>query len=106
MSGRPQRVQAAFDVWRERPETGPNARALFEYIEQLEAERAAIDRFFFTEGLPLQTAWPIATDDELEVLARECGWDNRRYMTRADYSIWCAQMRKFCRLALAGEDYQ
>lgn len=40
---RPERVQAAFDVWRKREETGPNATALFEYVETLEAAlRAAV----------------------------------------------------------------
>lgn len=33
---RPERVQASFEVWANRPETGPNATALFEYIQQLE----------------------------------------------------------------------
>lgn len=33
---RPERVQAAFEVWRNRDETGPNENALFEYIETLE----------------------------------------------------------------------
>lgn len=44
-------------------------------------------------------AWRIATDDEVEALARECDWDNRKYMTPADYAIWCGRMRKFARLA-------
>lgn len=44
-------------------------------------------------------AWPISTDDEVEALARECDWDNRKYMTPADYRIWCDRMRKFARLA-------
>lgn len=34
---RPERVQAAFEVFKGREDTGPNATALFEYIEQLEA---------------------------------------------------------------------
>lgn len=37
---RPQRVQAAFDVWAGAPDCGPNARAMFQYIETLEAELA------------------------------------------------------------------
>jgi hypothetical protein len=44
-------------------------------------------------------AWPIETDDQVEALARECEWDNRKYMTPADYAIWCERMRKFARLA-------
>ncbi len=44
-------------------------------------------------------AWPIQTDDQVETLARECGWDNRKYMTPEDYAIWCERMRKFARLA-------
>lgn len=47
--------------------------------------------------------WPIETDDQVEVLARECEWDNRKYMTPADYSIWCERMRKFARLASSSE---
>lgn len=43
--------------------------------------------------------WPIETDDQVEALARECEWDNRKHMTPADYSIWCERMRKFARLA-------
>lgn len=43
--------------------------------------------------------WPIETEDQVEALARECSWDNRKYMTPADYSIWCERMRKFARLA-------
>lgn len=44
-------------------------------------------------------AWPIDTDDQVEALARECDWDNRKYMTPKDYEIWCERMRKFARLA-------
>lgn len=43
--------------------------------------------------------WPIDTDDQVEALARECDWDNRKYMTPKDYAIWCERMRKFARLA-------
>jgi len=44
--------------------------------------------------------WPIDTDDDVERLARHCGWgDNRRYMTPTDYAIWCERMRKFAALA-------
>ncbi|AYC99987.1 hypothetical protein [Neorhizobium sp. NCHU2750] len=48
---------------------------------------------------PQMTGWPIDTDDQVEALARECDFDNRKYMTPADYSIWCERMRKFARLA-------
>jgi uncharacterized small protein (DUF1192 family) len=34
---RPQRVQAAFEVFEGKDDTGPNASAMFEYIEELEA---------------------------------------------------------------------
>lgn len=44
-------------------------------------------------------AWPLDTEDQVEALARECGWNNRRYMTPTDYAGWCDQMRKFARLA-------
>lgn len=43
--------------------------------------------------------WPIETDDQVDALARECDWDNRKYMTPKDYAIWCERMRKFARLA-------
>lgn len=43
--------------------------------------------------------WPIETEDQIEALARECEWNNRRFMTAKDYSIWCERMRKFARLA-------
>ena len=39
---RPERVQAAFDVFRGKPETGPNATAIFLYIEALERENATL----------------------------------------------------------------
>lgn len=41
----------------------------------------------------------IATDDDVERVAKAAGWDNRRYMTPADYAVWCARMREFVRLA-------
>jgi hypothetical protein len=44
-------------------------------------------------------AWPIETNNQIEVLAKQCGWDNRRYMTPADYQIWCDRMRQFVQLA-------
>lgn len=44
-------------------------------------------------------SWPIDTDDQVEALARECDWDNRKYMTPKDYAIWCERMRKFARHA-------
>ena len=37
---RPERVQAAFEVWAANPDCGPNASAMFEYIESLEEELA------------------------------------------------------------------
>lgn len=43
--------------------------------------------------------WPIDTEDQVEALAKECGWNNRRYMTPKDYAIWCSQMRQFAKLA-------
>lgn len=41
----------------------------------------------------------IDTDDEVEALARKCGWNNRHYMTDADYSEWSRRMRMFVALA-------
>jgi hypothetical protein len=46
-----------------------------------------------------QMLWPIATDDQVEALALECDWNNRRFMKPDDYAIWCERMRKFVRLA-------
>lgn len=43
----------------------------------------------------------IATDDDVERLAKACGWNNRGYMTPADYAIWCERMRDFVRRATA-----
>lgn len=43
----------------------------------------------------------IATDDNVERLAKACGWNNRGYMTPADYAIWCERMRDFVRRATA-----
>ncbi len=63
--------------------------------------RAALDAVLACTGFSLSTTWPINTDDEVEALARECSWDNRKYMTPDDYSIWCERMRKFARLASA-----
>ena len=48
--------------------------------------------------------WPIDTDDQVELLARECGINNRRYMTPRDYSVWCEQQRQFVRLAALPAD--
>jgi len=59
---------------------------------------------FIPESAQPQTriaeAWPIETEDQVEALARECGWNNRRFMTDDDYQIWCGRMRKFAQLAL------
>lgn len=41
----------------------------------------------------------IPTDDDVERVAKLVGWDNRIFMTPADYSEWCARMRRFVRLA-------
>lgn len=46
-----------------------------------------------------QEPMALATDDDVEVLARRCGWDNRRYMTPSDYAEWCRRMRQFAALA-------
>lgn len=51
------------------------------------------------QGQPAKRIHPIATDDDVENLSALCGWNNRRYMTPADYSIWCQRMRKFVSLA-------
>jgi len=50
---------------------------------------------------PQAVAWRDETDDQVELLAKECGINNRRYMTPKDYSIWCEQQRQFARLAAA-----
>ena len=53
-------------------------------------------------SLPAQqepVAWPIETNDQVEALAKQCDWNNRRYMTPADYQIWCDRMRQFVQLA-------
>jgi hypothetical protein len=44
---------------------------------------------------------PISTDVDVERVAKLAGWNNRHYMTPADYSIWCARMRKFVALSRA-----
>lgn len=41
---------------------------------------------------------PISTDDEVEHAAKLSGWNNRKYMTPSDYSIWCQRMRRFVEL--------
>lgn len=58
---------------------------------------------FSQERVSHEGSWAIDTNDQVEVLARECGWNNRRYMTATDYSIWCERMRKFARLASASD---
>lgn len=60
------------------------------------APRSLIDK---PESGEASKTWPIETDDQVEALARECDWDNRKYMTPGDYAIWCERMRKFARLA-------
>jgi len=42
MVERPKRVQAAFEVFEGKPDTGPNAASLFEYIETLERQIAEL----------------------------------------------------------------
>lgn len=44
--------------------------------------------------------WRIGTDDDVERVAKDAGWDNRRYMTPTDYAIWCNRMREFVRIAV------
>jgi hypothetical protein len=41
----------------------------------------------------------LATDDDVEALAKQCGWDNRTYMKPAHYAEWCQKMRQFAALA-------
>lgn len=45
-------------------------------------------------------AWQIDTNDDVERVSKASGWDNRRYMTQADYAIWCNRMREFVRIAV------
>lgn len=48
---------------------------------------------------------PVAwSNDEVERIAKLCGWDNRRYMTSSDYQIWCDRMRKFAGFAAPQPD--
>ena len=68
-------------------------------------EREAAARKKILDAVPVKpapvqpVAWPIETNNQIEVLAKQCGWDNRRYMTPADYQIWCDRMRQFVQLA-------
>lgn len=40
------------------------------------------------------------TDDDIERLSLQAGWEgNRKYMTKADFHIWCDRMRAFALLA-------
>lgn len=83
---RPTRVQAVFEVWRNNAEVGPNASALFEYIETLEATlstkpEAGKDRHIITGGV-IQGNFPTreeipnlsysspASGEQMEVVAR------------------------------------
>ena len=55
----------------------------------------------YTHPQPAQQGVPesIATDDDVERVAKMVGWDNRRYMTPPDYAEWCRRMREFVRLS-------
>ncbi|MCW5711325.1 hypothetical protein [Shinella sp.] len=78
--------------------------ALMEVVDEIDfRKREEVSDIASRLGKALLAAsiknWPIETDDQVEALARECEWDNRKYMTPTDYSIWCERMRKFARLA-------
>lgn len=68
------------------------------FTDEMRGRLARLDALAGRSGTP-RSGWPIETDDQVEALAREREWDNRKYMTAADYSIWCARMRKFAQLA-------
>lgn len=76
---------------------GPGKQALDP--DKLDAASRAATALATPAASPAPDGWPIATDDEVEALARACDWNNRRYMTPDDYAIWCERMRKFARLA-------
>lgn len=43
---------------------------------------------------------PFMSDDDVERLSLQAGWEgNRKYMTKADFHIWCDRMRTFAALA-------
>jgi hypothetical protein len=43
---------------------------------------------------------PFMSDDDVERLSLQAGWEgNRKYMTKADFHIWCDRMRAFAALA-------
>lgn len=39
----------------------------------------------------------IETDEDVKQLAWRCGWDNRPFLSKANYRRWCDQMREFVR---------
>lgn len=43
-------------------------------------------------------SYKFLTNDQIEQLAKQCGWDNKKYMTPKDYQIWCDKMRMFASL--------
>jgi hypothetical protein len=66
-----------------------------DYAEKHKVLRAAIEQALSRVDEPVA----IGSNDEVERLAKQCGWDNRRYMTPADYQIWCDRMRMFASIA-------
>jgi hypothetical protein len=87
-------VSRALDVYIEN-------EPIYSYAENLRAMRAALTAV--ASLMQAKVPESIDTDDGVERVAKAAGWDNRRYMTPADYSIWCARMREFVRLAAASE---
>ena len=76
-------------------------RELAEWMRGVNGHCAdALTEILDAEGDGGAVGWQIETDDDVERVAKESGWDNRRYMTPADYSIWCIRMREFVRIAV------
>jgi len=104
-SMRPERVSEKIIAWRELPSpdtagssdpavASPNGEHLRPLADREKSAASPVPE-------PQAVAWRIDTDDQVELLAKECGINNRRYMTPKDYSIWCEQQRQFARLAAA-----
>jgi hypothetical protein len=76
--------------------------AEFERLAMEALPKWARDRIEHLEKM--QAGMSIETEDDVEALAKVCGWNNRGYMTPKDYAVWCSQMRMFAALAKAPDD--
>lgn len=83
---------------------GPGGIEAWNLIADFAVDNADAIKAALSAAEPATVKWPIKTDDQVEVLASECGWDNRKYMTVDDYSIWCQRMRNFAVLASLPSD--